>query len=107
MPRGCAFSKVCMTGKSGCVVSYTLMLLEPDAESSCVLVGATAKTSLAFGCAESTVCNVRYCFDWAVSMDICGQICEHVYHCEYTQASHLCSVRPARVLYRNMWSSES
>ena len=41
-----------------------MMLLEPEAESNCVLVGATAKTSLALGCAESTVWRVRYCFDW-------------------------------------------
>jgi hypothetical protein len=39
------------------------MLLEPEAERSCVLVGATAKISLAFGCALSTVWRVRYCFD--------------------------------------------
>jgi hypothetical protein len=43
-----------------------LMLLEPEAERSCVLVGATAKTSLAFGCALSTVWRVRYCFDYSL-----------------------------------------
>jgi len=43
-----------------------LMLLEPEAERSWVLVGATAKMSLALGCAESTVWRVRYCFDCEV-----------------------------------------
>ena len=66
-----------------------MMLLEPEAERSWVLVGATAKMSLALGCAESTVWRVRYCFDYEVS-EWCWGNTEGAYHGDLSAAPTTC-----------------